>query len=767
MDDYQEQEAYEEEQPQQELDEQPEAADGEQQEHDEDEQHEQQEDEVQVQLSQDDNGDIKHELPGPTQAVSLVYPELSVPESEPMDSLAAALALEEQLAAGVSEEEQQTKKKLEAASMFSRRVVSGFVVGAGQDGAPVARETSAMRFLSFEFENRFTLERSAFMLQGPPQTKQHVPGQYSKPAIIKSFPREEVIIGSMSQLASIDGRSSRNKEKTWSATQQAQVCGAVARLGAPVLLASGVLLSNRTVVAFPGVCTSDAAHIAIDKLDLRPAPFADIKCAKNAAVLYNEPLCSDYAHVKLQAYKIDQYAIEGYTPGKDAAPDGKSVPMPIVPRFALVHRVVGTIGEIIVRLQDELAQLEQKQRTSDTPDEFVPSIQGARDRIAELENYDASTKIDFYAYQVLDEKQSVAAYTEKLSTFGKPDSPDAQLHNCVKTLIERQNTITYTLDWTYRTISEPGPHVAFAKIALPIVPHAVFAQLQRDYVPDDAVAAPAKKGTKRSGAGVPISATLTENQVLAKQPPPTETPAPTRGVRFMEPVVIPGLAIQPTRVGVISKQPASTPTPPAKAAQPIAVPSVSTTSTTTTTTTTATTSAAAALRKVTAPSATTSAAEVARKPDAPKTAPAKAPIAKAPADGKAEQPAATAPDAKKPRSQEPAIKSEPPTGSSAVVAPQRTPEQRAMVDRLREMLPKLLTRPDAERFGVWGNLATVDSAQYASYPHPDPPANMKDALFDGASMLVYGGLAEIVLRGLSQESVPSRAPPTVSWRPEI
>ncbi len=781
--DYQEQEAADGEQ-QQELDVQLEAADDEQEEQNEDE--EEQSVEVQVRPTQDDDGPTRYTMPGPTQSVCLVYPELCVPSGEPMVSLAAALAYGEQLAAGTSEEEQLVKKKLHAANSFSRRVVREFAVGAGQDGAPVLRETSAMRFMSFELEDHFALDRSGFMVQGPPQSKHHVPGQYSTPASMPLFPRQDVIIGSMSQLANIDGRSSRNKEKTWSAAQQAQVRGAVARISGRVLLGSGLLLCKNTVVAFPGVCVSDSEPLDISKLDLREAPFTDIKCAKNAAVLYTEPLCADYGHFKMQAYKIDQYALEGYAAEKDDLPDDQAPTeksVPIVPRFALVHRVIGTIGEIIDRLRCELQQLETKKLASKTPSEFMLSIQGACERIAELETYDATTKVDFYAYQMLDEKQAIAAYTEKLSTFGKPDSTAVQLRNCVKTIVERQNTITYTLDWTYHTESEPEAHVAFAKIALPIVPHAVYAQLQLDYVPDDPIAAPAKKGTKRSGAGVPISATLTENQVLAKQQPPPETPAPTRGVRFMdmEPGVIPGLSVQPSRIGVITKQPAPTPTTPAKA------PSTATTTTTTTTTAadvfrkvaapSTTTSAAAALRKVAAPSTATSAAaaalrKVAAPGDAPKTPPTKAPTTKAhadekaPADEKAEQPAATAPEAKKPRTQQPPTKPEAPT-SSAVVAPQRTPEQQAMVDGLREMLTKLLARQDAERFGVWGDIATTDLKQYANYPHPEPPANMEHALLDHATALVYGGLAEIVLRGLSQEDAPSRAPPTVSRRPKL
>jgi hypothetical protein len=762
--DYQDQEAAEGEQ--QELEEQLEAADDEQHE-DEEEQPEHVQPEH---VHNDDDGTTRYTLPGPTQSVCLVYPELCVPSGEPMNSLAAALAYEEQVAAGSSEDEQRIKKKLQAASNFARRVVREYAVGAGQDGAPVSRETSAMRFMSFELEDHFALDRAGFMVQGPPQSKHHVPGQYSAPASIINFPRQEVIIGSMSQLANMDGRSSRNKEKTWSALQQAQVRGAVARLGGRVLLASGMLLSKNTVVAFPGVCVSDVEPVEIGKLDLSAAPFVDIKCAKNAAVLYNEPLCSDYAHFKMQVYKIDQYAIDGHAADKDDLPSGKapaekSVPMRIVPRFALVHRVIGTIGEIVARLQSELEQLEVKKQASETPDEFMLAIQGAHERIAELEAYEASIKVDFYAYQMLDEKQAIAAYTEKLSTFGKTDSAAVQLHNCVKTLIERQNTITYTLDWTYHTESEPEAHVAFAKIALPIVPHAVYAQLQHDYVPDDPIAAPAKKGTKRSGAGVPISATLTENQVLAKQPPP-ETPAPTRGVRFMdmEPGIIPGLSVQPSRLGVITKQPAPTPTTPAKAPQPTAVSAPSSSTTTTATTAGAvfrkvatTSAAAAALRKVAAPG------------DAPKTPPTKAPTTKAPADEKAEQPGATAPDAKKPRTQQPPIKPEAPTSGAVVivVAPQRTPEQQAMADRLREMLPKLLARPDAERFGIWGDIATTDSKQYANYPHPEPPANMEDALFDHATALVYSGMAEIVLRALSQESTPTRAPPTTSRRLKI
>lgn len=762
MDDYQEPEAAEDEQL--ELDEHPEAVDDEQQEQDGEQ--EEQSEEAQAPRLKSDDGPTRYTLPGPTQSVCLVYPERCVPSGEPMDSLAAALAYGEQLAAGASEEEQRLKAKLEAASNFSRRVVREFSVGAGQDGAPVTRETSAMRFLSFELDDHFALDRSGFMVQGPPQSKQYVPGQYQKPAFIKAFPREEVIIGSMSKLADIDGRSSRNKEKTWSALQQAQVCGAIARLNGLVLLGSGALLSKNTVVAFPGFCASEAEPIEIAKLDLRAAPFADIKCAKNAAVLYGEALCDvDYAHYKLQVCKIDQYAIEGHASDKGNLPSDKAMPKSIVPRFALVHRVIGTIAEIIVRLQEELNELEQKNRSSEQVDAFIVPIEGARERIAELEAYDASTKVDFYAYQMLDEKQSIAAYTEKLRTYNKPESPAAQLHNCVATLIERQNTITYTFDWTYHTSSEPEAHAAFAKIALPIVPHAVYAQLQLDYVPDDPTAVPAKKGVKRSGAGVPISAALTEDQVLAKQAPP-ETPAPTRGVRFMEPVTIPGLDVQPTRLGVIVKQPVST--APAKAA---AVPPSSTTTITTTTTTTA----AAVLRKVTAPSATAAGTPKVTAPSAavastaklatPKTTmPVKAPTTKTPVDEKAEEPGAAAPEAKKARTQAPAVKSEPPTASAA---PQRTPEQQAMVNRLREMLPKLLGRPEAERFGVWGNLATTDTKKYANYVHPEPPANMEDALLDHATALVYSGMAETMLRALDQEVTPARAPPTTYHRPKI
>lgn len=714
----------------------------------EDEQDEQGEDAQDDGAQKQEDEDINfYSLPGPTQSVTLAYPELALPSGEPMDSLTAAFAREVQLAAGATEEDRLAFEKLQGWSKLSRRVVSEFSVSIGQDDKPVSRETNAMHFMSFEFKNRFSIERDGFMVQGPPQSKQHAPGQYQKPAIMKSFPREDVIVGSMSQLANIDGRGARNKEKTWPLQQQAQVRGAVSRIGGRVLVGSGVLLGTYTVVAFPGVCTSDAAFLSVAQLDLTPAPFTDVKAAKNAAVLYTESLVSDYVHFKQQAYKIDRYAMDGYVPDKkdefaDKEQADEPPPRSLVPRFALVHRVVGKVSEVIALLARERGLLEEQKTASDTPNQFQEAIDGADERIAELECYEETTEVDFYAYQVLDEKQAIATYTEKLSTYNKPECPATQLHNCVKTIIERQNTITYTIDWTYRSFSEPEAHLAFAKIALPIVPHAVYAQLEIDYVPEGSTP---KKGAKRNGAGVPISATLTENHVLALPPPELPTPLPTRTVRFVESKTAPDLDPLPTRTLPSSKP--LTPAPPTKTAAP---------------TTGSATSASALLRKATT---STTPATSARKADVPKTMPPKAPPTKVDVDEDVKSPVDAPPSAKKPRTQQPPAKAEPSTPGLALM-PRHTPEQQGFKNRLRELLPKMLSRPQGESFGVWGDLITADATQDSDYAHPDPPTSMRDAMTDFATALVYGGMAEAMLHLLNQEAAATRAPPSASRRPE-
>lgn len=681
------------------------------------------------------NGEELLFLPGPTQAVAMVYPERSVPHDMPPHSLEPLFKYEEQLAVTEDAAGQAMQAKLQAAHALSSRVVCEYAVDAAQDGGLVATETSALRWLSFEMPGAFAFDRRGFMVQGPPpQSKTHVPGVYHKPGPMTNFPREEVIIGSMSQLAQSDGRLVKGGTP-WTIAQSMQVQGAVARINGRVLLGSGLLLSKRTVVAFPGVCQSEAEPIKMSELDLSAAPFADIKCAKTAAVLYTEPFETDYLDLHKQNNEIDQYAVHGWKVEEGAAE-------PLIPRFALVHRVVGTVGELIALLEAQLDNLRAKE-SSMLPQALAVAIEGALERIADLKEYEPDVGVNCYAYQLLDETQSISAYSQKLATHNKLMS-DATLLNSVKLLIKHKNTVTYTIDWSYKSANEPEPRTAYAKIALPIVPHAVYAHLHQhvdDIKPEpqqpstpattttaaDTVTTPvAKKGVKRTGAGVPIGAALTEAAVLEQ-----ETPA--RTVRFTEPVV------PPSRIGVSATKTAaaaSTKTDVNKTPAPSGT-------TTKTDANKALTPAAAAFQRLGAPSA---------------SAPAKKPTAVKVEDSNGHP--TPEPDVKKKRVQEPA----------AHQTPERTLTQQAVFERLCEMLVNFKSRPDVERFGVWTEIKTTDAAKFASVDHLYPPENMNDALLDAATLLNYIGLADVLPRLLEQERVPAAAaaaPPPVSRRPKV
>lgn len=718
-------------------------------------------------------------VPGPTQTVAFVYGERAVPSDLPQHDLKALFAYEERLAAAADDEAAvELHAKLQAAYKLSSRVVREHAVDVGEDGVLVTTETGAMRWLAFEMPRAFVFDRPGFLVQGPPpQSKKHVPGQYTKPGPMTNFPREDVIIGSMSQLAQIDGRLVKSKTP-WTTEQALQVQGATARINGRVLLGSGLLLSKRTVVAFPGVCQSEAKPISMSELDLSAAPFEEIKCAKNAAVLYTEPFEADYADLGLQNNVIDQYAVDGWKA------EGDEQAEPLIPRFALVHRVVGTVGELIALLEAQLDDLRAKEASA-SPHAFAVAIEGALERIDHLkEEYEPEVEINCYAYQLLDEQQSVRAYSVKLATHNKVTT-NAILRNNIKLLIERKNTITYTIDWCYKSSTEAEARTAFAQIALPIVPHAVYAQLHANadsIEPDEpqapttpvvaaAAAAPTtpKKGVKRTGAGVPIGAALTEDAVLKQ-----ETPA--RTVHFADQ---PALTVPPSRIGVsaANKLPAEAKAP--AAAKPLAetktpaAAKLPAEASLTKTPAAAKPPAEAGLTKTLTLNRLT--AELAKTP-APVSTPPPAARTSAPsasdtfrklkADGAPAKKVSSTPVKAEPSDEQPDAKKkrvhEPP-------APARTPVQQAVFERLCEMLVNFKARPDVERFGAWNDLDTADAAQFADVVHPYPAENMNEALLDAATTLNFVGLADLLPRLLEQERAPAAVPPPapVSRRPKI
>lgn len=386
-------------------------------------------------------------------------------------------------------------------------------VNMGTDNKLVAVPSVANRFMSFESAGECAVERSDFMMQGPaPSGVPYTPGVRHNKMSLPRFPRSAgVLLSNESALRALDN----DGKALWSDEQERQVRGGLVRIGAPIMLASKALLGAKAFVAFPGTCANELEPVGINELDLTPAPFTSISTARCAAVIYTRPQPGDFIDADAQRGKIDQYAL-------DVVDNGKLIKTKVtgdiamIPRFALVHCVQCTLPELIERLRAEAS--------TDIGDGFEDELETATRHIAGLNaRYPEGDVglITFYAYQLLDEKEALSAglYETALRQTDKKSEPsDETLQHNIKQLVAKNNKLICYVDWQY-TINCIGLKMhAYAEIAVPMVPHAVYAYFHQQYHAANGTARTQQPRARTAAAAIaPIGAEHTEEAVIKKR----------------------------------------------------------------------------------------------------------------------------------------------------------------------------------------------------------------------------------------------------------
>lgn len=764
------------------------------------EQENEQEDEQQEEMAEDQAEEAN--MPAPGQTLQMVYRAYQEPsEKNSPDAIEAAIG---------------------EASSHASHLVREYVVQPGVDGAKVATLTNSLRTLWVGQTSPTDLRRADFMVQGPcAASKMYESGVRHTRAPL-SFPRS-VMVGEQSALTALDNF---NKPVNWTEDQATQVRGAVARIAMPIMLGSGPMLSAKTIVAFPGICESETHPIAVADLNLSLAPFDSLECARNVAVLYGDVNVAVYTYPEyrdtLEKYGIDKSippTKEGGKP-KSVRLEAKEGQPPLAPYFAIVHRVIGTIPEAIAILEAERNKLLQEQEAGKI--DWRTQIDGATFRINELKSFMKASaddeqptdhiELEWYAYQMLNETQAYESkiYHQALEVSKKP--PLETFHTNIKELLDSNNSRTFTIDWKFAEGDEMIQ--AYAEMALPSVPHAVFVGLAKEY--------DSEQVTKRTRAGpkVPIGADRTEDHVLESEAVEDSAPPPAKKKKLpaKKPATAVAAAAQPAAQAA-EKRVAFT--EPLVASPPVKISGIKPSALTQTTLPAAASTLARFSAKKKAPAAAEQKepATAAKKPAAAEekkvVAGKKAPAAAVEKNGTpASKKAFSAAVAKKvddaeeesqagevwePPSKETAVRAtaaEPttpvnekkrsfqesaaatPNGTAAAKAAtpkaeapkaeapkarsapkNRTPEQLALESRLCVILTKLKPLSEEDRFRLWGDLKTTDSNEYADVAIDAPATDMATALFDAAALFEYLGRSDLLLDAVKEEAEAAAAAP--------
>jgi hypothetical protein len=443
------------------------------------------------------------------------------------------------------------EKQLAVAILYRKALISEFQVKQRSETEMVAELSLLQRFLPFD-NFIYPTERSDWLVQGPRSGDKLVldaskssnsdgsPCTWHTAKSMKMFPRE-IILGYYSALAALSSAPKAGAKKArseWTTEQYCAAQGAITRLNTWVCLGSGPLLSNDTFVAFPGYCTSETEPIDIKKLDLDPLPFTTLEDMKNAAVLYCRVTPQDDEDEEPgQRAKLHQYGGE-----KD-----------FVPRFAIPHRVKGTIEYLSAFLESEKELLVKSER------DYSAQITEIERRIETLAGFGREEEIFFYAYQLLDEESAITnnvfdMVINKPGTKQGTTPEERYSQNSLKKLVQDKNQMQFTIAWKSTVQNGAQPLTFYAKIVVPMVPHRVYAHLLRTHA--DLLVKPSQRKQTTDAISADntqdiILQTAALNSALSKPRKPAAPTAPVAGAPAPKKIIA---AAKPSPVKAAAKK---------------------------------------------------------------------------------------------------------------------------------------------------------------------------------------------------------------------